>query len=320
MLGVRFLKAPPTTYVIQYKGGKVVREGGGLSFLYFAPTATIVQVPVASTDVPFVFSEISSDFQEVTIQGQLTYRISEPKKTAEMLDFSLTSGGKYQSDDPIKLGDRLCNFAQVLARAYTQRQKLRDLLVGSAGLRDETLAGLQASEAVQSLGVEILNLVILSIKPTPEMSKAFEAEAREDLLQKADLAISARRNAAVEQERIIKENELNTEIAVEQKKGQVRDTKLSADIAVEQRRATLVDSQVANQHKEAEARAFALRAVIEPIKDVDWRLLLAANAALDPKFLIALGFQELAQNASKIGELNISPDLLNSLLRSPGAK
>lgn len=191
MLGVRFLKAPPTTYVIQYKGGKVVREGGGLSFLYFAPTATIVQIPVASTDVPFVFSEISSDFQEVTIQGQLTYRISDPKKTAGMLDFSLTGAGRYRSDDPMKLGDRLCNFAQVLARAYTQRQRLRELLVGSAGLRDETLAGLQTSEAVQSLGVEILNLVILSIKPTPEMSKAFEAEAREDLLQKADLAISA---------------------------------------------------------------------------------------------------------------------------------
>jgi regulator of protease activity HflC (stomatin/prohibitin superfamily) len=315
MLGFRFLKVPPTTYVIQHRGGKVVREGGGLSFFYFAPLTIIVQVPVASTDVPFVFTEISSDFQDATIQGQLTYRVADPKTTAGMLDFSLTSGGEYRSDDPAKLGDRLCNSAQVLARAFTQKQSLRDLLIGSSGLRDEMLVGLKASEAVQSLGVEILDVVILSIKPTPEMSKAFEAQAREDLLQKADLAIYARRNAAVEQERTIKENELNTEIAVEQKKGQVRDTQLSADIAIEQRRTTLVDSQVANQHKEAEARAFALRAVLEPIKDVDWRLLLAANAALDPKFLIALGFQELAQNAAKIGELNISPDLLNSLLR-----
>jgi SPFH domain / Band 7 family len=315
MLGVRFLKVPPTTHVIQYRGGKVVREGGGLSFFYFAPMTTIVQIPVASTDVPFVFSEISSDFQDATIQGQLTYRIADPKKTAGMLDFSLTSAGQYQSDDPTKLGERLCNSAQVFARAYTQRQRLRDLLIASAGLRDEMLAGLKTSEEVQSLGLEILNVVILSIKPTPEMSKAFEAEAREDLLQKADLAIYTRRNAAVEQERTIKENELNTEIAVEQKKGQVRDTQLSADIAIEQRRATLVDSQVANQRKEAEARSFALRAVLEPIKDVDWRLLMAANAALDPKFLIALGFQELAQNAAKIGELNISPELLQSLLR-----
>ena len=315
MLGFRFLKVPPTTYVMQYRGGKVVRQGEGLSFFYFAPMTTIVRVPVASTDVPFVFNEISADFQEATIQGQLTYRVTDPTKTAAMLDFSLTSAGQYHSDDPTKLGDRLCNSAQVLAHAFTQRRRLRDLLVGPAELSDQILAGLKASEAVQSLGVDILNVVILSVKPTPEMSKAFEAEAREGLLQTADLAIYARRNAAVEQERTIKENELNTEISVEQKKGEVRDTQLIADIGIEQRRAVLVDSQVANQRKEAEARSFALRAVLDPIRDVDWRLLLAANAAIDPGFLIALGFQELAQNASKIGELNISPELLNSLLR-----
>ena len=283
MLGFRFLKVPPTTYVIQHRGGKVVREGGGLSFFYFAPLTIIVQVPVASTDVPFVFTEISSDFQDATIQGQLTYRVADPKTTAGMLDFSLTSDGEYRSDDPAKLGDRLCNSAQVLARAFTQKQSLRDLLIGSSGLRDEMLVGLIASQAVQSLGVEILDVVILSIKPTPEMSKAFEAQAREDLLQKADLAIYARRNAAVEQERTIKENELNTEIAVEQKKGQVRDTQLSADIAIEQRRTTLVDSQVANQHKEAEARSFALRAVLEPIKDVDWRTALGGQCRARPE-------------------------------------
>jgi hypothetical protein len=91
MIGFRFLKVPPTTYVMQYRGGNIVREGGRLSFFYFAPMATVVQVSVASTDVPFVFNEISSDFQEATIQGQLTYRISDPKKTAAMLDFSLRS-------------------------------------------------------------------------------------------------------------------------------------------------------------------------------------------------------------------------------------
>ena len=64
------------------------------------------------------------------------------------------------------------------------------------------------------LGVEILALSILSIKATPEMAKALQADAREKLLQKADEAIYARRNTAVELERQIKENELNTEIAV----------------------------------------------------------------------------------------------------------
>jgi hypothetical protein len=33
-----------------------------------------------------------------------------------------------------------------------------------------------------------------------------------------------------------------------------------------------------------------------------------------------MAFQEMAENAQKIGELNISPDLLKSLLASPSAK
>jgi hypothetical protein len=36
----------------------------------------------------------------------------------------------------------------------------------------------------------------------------------------------------------------------------------------------------------------------------------------DPKMMIALAFQEMASNAQKIGELNISPNLLRSLLAS----
>ena len=52
-----FMKVPPTTYVLQYKHGKIRREGAGLSFFYWAPTSTIVAVPLASADVPFVFPE-----------------------------------------------------------------------------------------------------------------------------------------------------------------------------------------------------------------------------------------------------------------------
>ncbi len=46
MFGIQFAKVPPTTYVLQYRGGHVVREGAGLSFFYFAPTSMIVQVSV----------------------------------------------------------------------------------------------------------------------------------------------------------------------------------------------------------------------------------------------------------------------------------
>jgi hypothetical protein len=148
------------------------------------------------------------------------------------------------------------------------------------------------------------------------MAKAMQAEAREGLLRQADEAVYARRNNAVQLERTIKENELNTEVAVEQKRRQVRETQMAAEIAVEEQRASLVDQRVENERKEADARAHALEVTLQPLKGVDWRTLMAASqGAADPKMFIAMAFRELAENANKVGELNITPDLLNTLLK-----
>ena len=286
-----------------------------MSFFYFAPRAVIVQVPLSSVDVPFVFNEVSADFQEVTIQGQLTYRVVDPRRLAQLLDFSVYPNGRYVSDDPKKLDDRLISLTQVLASAITHRMRLRDLLVAYESIVSEVLAGLKNSPSVAMLGVEIMELAVMSIKPSPETSKALEAEAREAMLRMADEAVYARRNAAVAQERLIKESELNTDIAVAEKKRQIREAMMAGDIAIEQQRAALVDQRVENDRKDADAKAYALNAMLGPIKGVDWHVLMALGAAkMDPKQSIAMAFRELAENAQKIGELNISPDLLGTLL------
>jgi len=201
----------------------------------------------------------------------------------------------------------------------------------------EAQAKLKEAEAVSSMGLEILALSILDIKPTPEMTRALEAEAREALQGRADEAIYARRNAAVENERMIKESELNTEIAVEQKKRQIRETQLTAEIAaeqqkreiretqmaaeisVEEKRLELVSRRVENDRKEADVRAYALTEILKPLRDLDWKaLMMLGGRGADPKAMIALAFQEMAENAQKIGELNVSPDLLKSLISTAG--
>lgn len=318
MLGIRHIQVPPTTYVMYYRNGRLVRQGAGISFFYFSFNAELVLVPQSSIGVPFVFNEVTADFQEVAVQGELTFRVSDPVKLAAVLDYSVDEQHLYRTEDPTKLHDRLIHAAQILARTYTQRRMLRDVLVESDALLAEVLRGLQNSPSVALLGVEVMGLSILSVKSTPEMAKALQAEARESLLRQADEAIYARRNAAVEQERRIKESELNTEIAVELKRRTVRETQMAAEIAVEEQRAVLVERRVDNERKEADARAHALEVTLAPLKDIDWRTLMAASAgAADPKMMIALAFRDLADNAGKIGELNISPDLLNSLLK-PG--
>lgn len=316
---ISFMKVPPTTYVLQYKHGAVKRQGAGLSFFHYAPTSTIVAIPMASADVPFVFQEATADFQTVTIQGQLTYRVADPLRLASLLDFSVDNNNRYYSEDPRKLPERLIHTLQSLTRAITQRLALEDVLVSSDSIVAEALVKLRESEVVSDLGVEILSLSILGIQPTPETSRALEAEAREALQRRADEAIYARRNAAVEQERLIKESELNTEIAVEEKKRQIRETQMAAEIAVEEQRSQLIDRRVENEHKNADSRAYVLTETLKPLRDLDWKtLMMLGGKNADPKAMIALAFQEMAENARKIGELNVSPDLLKSLIGSTG--
>lgn len=334
MLGLKFIKIQPTTYLLQYRGGQVVREGAGLAFFYYAPTTSLVAVPVASSDAPFIFEETTADFQAVTIQGQVTYRVADAKRLAGLMNFTLDARGQnYVSDDPQKLPQRVVNVINVLARAELQTLRLREAIRASEAIVKKVRAGLTTSGEIAQLGLEVLGLSILAIKPVPETSRALEAETREQLLKEADEAIYARRNAAVEQERAIKENELNTEVAVENKKRQIREAQMDAERAVQEKQAQLHQSEMAasidleekrkklvslaadNTRSEADARAYGISATMQAISKADVPTLQAlASVGMKPDQLIALAFQELAGKADKIGQLNISPDLLRELL------
>lgn len=334
MFGLRFIKVEPTDFVLQYKHGKVMREGEGLSFFYFGPITSLVLVPVGSTDVPFIFEEVTADFQEVTVQGQITYRVADPKMLSQLMNFTLLPNGRgYASDDPNKLPQRLINQVQVLSQAAIKSLSLKNALGKSDRLVSSLREGLKNAENLASLGIEVLDLSILAIKPTPETARALEAEAREQILLEADEAVYTRRNAAVEQERSIKENELNTEIAVETKKRQIRETQMEAEkavqqkerelreakmatrIALEEKKKDLVALATANAREEADSRSYGVAAMMKAMSESDPKILQAlTHAGMDAGQLVALAFRELAESADKIGQLNVSPDLLRELL------
>jgi hypothetical protein len=335
MLGIEFKKAPPTVHVILHESGKLRKQGPGLSFWYFAPVSTVSDVPLTSRDVPFVFTETTFDFQELMVQGQLTYKISAPETAAQALDFSVDRHGKYLADidsnkgrrskgaasesNPLELlASRLTSATQVIAQAVIRPLALKEILKNPRLIVSGILTGLKKSEVLTALGVEIIDLSVLALAPSKEMSRALESETRELIQQQADQAIYARRNAAVEEERRIKESELKTEIAIETKRREIRETRMAADIALEEQRATLISSQVENDRKEADSRAYALEAVLKQVRQVDWKTLLAVSAGhADARLVMSLAFQELAENAGKIGQLNLTPDLLQSLLTIP---
>lgn len=334
MLGIRFIKSEPTTYLMAFQGGKIVKEGAGLSFLYFGPTTSLVAVPVGSRALDFIFQPVTSDFQAVTVQGQVSYRVSEPQKLSGMLNFSLRPDGRYASDDPEKLRDRVLGVVEVLIQKALKQMDLKQALLASDDIAQVIEDGLRDQAEIQSLGLNVLRASVLAVKPTPETAKALEAEARESILRRADEAVFSRRNAAVEQERAIRESELDTEVAVEQKKRKIRETQMEAEASIRRKKYELrsadmqSDIDVENMRKEfvainaenirtlAEAEAQKIGAITKMLKDVDPKLVQALAAiGMEPSQLIAQAFGGLADNAGKIGQLNVSSELLESLMK-----
>jgi len=340
MFGFQYIKVTPTQYVLYYRGGKLKKSGAGLAFFYFKPSASIVVVPIGSADVPFIFNEISADFQAITIQGQLTYRVQDAQRVASLLNYTVDGRPmQYVSEDPQKMPQRLINLLQVLVRAEVQKLPLKNAIHATDAVATAVMSKLSSGNELALLGVEVLGLAIQAIRPVPEMSRALEAEAREEMLRRADQAIYDRRNSAVEQERKIKENELNTEIAVEDKKRQIRETKVEADLAVEAKeqqvrkakmegeiaiendRKQFVAAQMENAKAEADVQAYAVEAALKPLQNLDPAVLQAlAVQNTDPRLMASLALKEIAQNAGKIGNLNLSPELFELLMREKPQK
>lgn len=337
MLNIKYIKVEPTTFLMQFKNGKLKRKGQGLSLFYFAPITSLVAIPVGTTDLPFMFKETTKDYQEVTVQGQVVYQISDPEKIAGLLNFSLSANAmSYSSEDPEKLRNRIVNLVQVKMRAAIEQLDLRQVITCSKSLVRDVKEELARSTVLGALGIKIIDLSVLAIKPTPDTARALEASVREQLLEEADEAIYRRRNASIDQERSVRENEFNTELAVEAKQQEIAEKKieterslqqkrndmsraqLEADVILEQQRQELVDLASENGRKEADVKAYEIAATMEALSKVDAKVLEAMSLGnLQPEQILAQSFRELAGGAERIGQLNIAPDLLQQLSGRP---
>ncbi|HGN0867518.1 TPA: SPFH domain-containing protein [Providencia alcalifaciens] len=339
MLNFKYFKSDSSTFIIQSINGAVRKQGKGLSFWYNADKTSIAALPLNAQEAPFIFNLQTADFQSLRIQGQISFQVKYPEKTADVLNFNLAQDGKsYASEDPLKLSDRVVRSAQTVIQAKTQSTDLRDALLMGQPLVMLVSQQLSAHPALESLGIEILDVAISAITPSPETLKALEAQARESILKEADDAIYARRKFSVEQERTIKEAELETDLSVQAKQQQIEEARLDnertllreraeieqeeliAHVNLEAKRNELVALSVENQRTQSEADAYAIEAKMKAYSQLPVENLKAmALAKMNPEQLMAMAFESLAQNAGKIGEINISPDLFGQLMKK-GAK
>jgi len=78
---------------------------------------------------------------------------------------------------------------------------------------------------------------------------------------------------------------------------------------------------VENAKAEADVQAYAVEASLKPLANLDPAVLqVLAVQNTDPRLMAGLALKEIAQNASKIGNLNISPELFEILMRDKPQK
>lgn len=286
---IKYFKGEPNMYVIAYRNGKISEKGEGRALWYLPHRTTIANVPIMTQDTAFIFNEFTSNFQEIAVQGQLTYRFENPELTAKYLDFTIDpKTGRYRNKDPEKLVQRIVNTVQTYTRTRVNEMDLETSIRDVKMISDHVLTNIHKEEDLTALGIVIEKLHISSINPKPEMQKALEAGYRESLKKRADQAVYDRRSAAQTEEDNLKRKEMQTEVELEE------------------RRKDLVDMQAENSLTLAEADAKAEEMRLNPYSE------------MGPQALVAMAFKEWAANAGKIGTLNINPDMLGQFVKWVG--
>lgn len=310
-MGFKHYKFQPNEYVLVMKNGKVVKQGVGLSFFCNTLNTGMSVVPTVSFDTFFAFDDVlTSDFQGINIQGDISYIIRDYEKVAGMIDFSYTGEAGYEEkkvEAKQVMGKRITNLAKTSASKFVNARDVKTVIQAQEELAVFLSEEMTSNEAIKQLGLDVVTVSILAVSPSLETKRALESATREKILQQQDDAIYKRRNAAIEQERIIKENELNTEIKIAEKEHE--SNMLKQKNALEE---VELESKVTKE--KADTRAYANEVMLKAMESVDKDVLLSILlSGMDSKTLIAKAFNSLAENTDKIGNLNISPDLLETL-------
>ncbi|MEU2259895.1 SPFH domain-containing protein [Streptomyces sp. NPDC019645] len=317
--GRRHLRSAPTAHVRHHRRGRLVHDGPGLSFWFRALTAALSEVPVDDRELAMTFHARTSDFQDVSVQATVTYRISDPATAAARLDFSIDPDtGAWRGAPLEQISTLLTETAQQHALDVLARTPLSAALVdGVAAVRERISGGLGAEPRLTATGIEVVAVRVMALRPEPEVERALRTPAREQIQQEADRATYERRAVAVERERAIAENELASRIELARREERLVDQKgTNARREAEEGAAAdavRAEAEAARKVRLAKAEATAAREVGEARAGAQaaW---LRVHSEADPATLHALAVTRLAENLPRVDSVTLSPDVLTGLL------
>lgn len=316
---MRHLRGNPTLHVRHLRRGKVSHDGTGLSFFFRPLSAVLSEVPVDDRELPLLFHARTSDFQDLAVQASVTFRVTDPATASARIDFSIDPDtGRWRGTPIEQVGGLLTETAQQQVLGLVAGSALAGVLAdGVAEIRDRILHGLTADSRLEETGITVVGARVVALRPEPDVEKALRTPARELIQQEADRSTYERRAVAVERERAIAENELQSKIELARREEQLLEQqganarRQAEDNAVATRIAA--QAQADRDQRLAEARAAGTRALGEA-KAAGEAASVAAYRDLPSATLLALAAKDVAGSLPQIGTLVLTPDLLASLL------
>jgi regulator of protease activity HflC (stomatin/prohibitin superfamily) len=308
------LRADASHHVIRYKNGQLRQSGRGLVFWFRPDVASIAELPMDDREMTLFVKGRSADFQDVNVQGALGWRVAEPEKLAERIDFTIDLQNGLHVRQPVeRIEARLTGLVNQAALDYLAAAPVRELLdVGIEPLRQRLEKTLAAEPALADLGLAIVSVRLNNLVPSSELERALQTPTFEALQQKADEAMFERRALAVDKERAIAENELANKVELAKREKQL--------IAEEAENARDRATGLAEAEKvEADAEANRIRTV-ESAKAEAEQAHIAVYRNLPAGVLMGLAARELAGKLDTIEHLNVTPDILAAVMREFAAK
>lgn len=271
------VSAQPSEYLIQLRGGRVVRHGPGLSVFRW-PRDSVAILPTSIRRLAFTADQVTAEKVGVAVTGVAVYRIAEPLLAYRMLP-SADDGAAPLEQLELILKDMFVGAARRLVAAMTvdaclrQRKEaiaeellreLRPVVSGRGRTDDSTTEGW----GVVLDTIEIQDVRILSEKVFADLQAPFRAE----------LELRAR-TAQVARDR-----------EVHLREGEAEHVRLEADVELDRRRSAAAFERQQREDEAARVRA-AQAAELERFA-CEARL---ARAALEAEAETALHARRLEQ-------------------------
>lgn len=304
----RQLRADAANHIQQFHKGKRVRSGRGLSFWFSPLGASLSEIPMDDRELPFLLKGQSSDYQDLTVQGGIVWRIVDAEKLGERIDFTIDLATGLVVGKPI---DQINNMLVTLARRYTstylKENPVRTVLKnGVEPLQTELKRGFSEDNTLAEMGLELVGVGVADVSPSSELARALQAPTYESLQQQADEATFSRRALAVEKERAIAENELSNkiELATQEKNLIAREDENARSQS---------EARAAAMEIDANAEAGRIRAIEQAKVDME-KERIGVYADLPPMILFGMAAQEFAGKLQNIDNLTVTPDMLSGLM------